>query len=175
MKFSDIQPLTKSGTYNTNVPWNVLETELDMLHQYGLQLCPEFQRGHVWTPQQKTAYVEFRLRGGKSGEKIYFNFPSWYKDVPNGAYNDFVCVDGLQRLTAVRDFLADRVPAFGYLYSEYEDALPTRIDFVFNINDLKSEVNVLKWYLDINAGGTPHAEEEIERVKSILAQKERLL
>ena len=36
-----------------------------------------------------------------------------------------------------------------------------------NINSLKSKKDVLKWYLHINDGGTPHTKEEIERVKKL--------
>ena len=39
----------------------------------GLQLNPEFQRGHVWTEEQQIAWVEYYLRGGKSGNTIYLN------------------------------------------------------------------------------------------------------
>lgn len=31
-----------------------------------------------------------------------------------------------------------------------------------NVNDLKTEKEVLQWYVDMNAGGTPHTKEEIE-------------
>ena len=35
---------------------------------------------------------------------------------------------------------------------------------ILNVNDLKSEKEVLQWYVDMNAGGTPHSSEEIDRV-----------
>lgn len=37
-----------------------------------------------------------------------------------------------------------------------------------NVNDLKTEREVLQWYIDMNAGGTPHTAEEIERVKKLI-------
>ena len=36
--------------------------------------------------------------------------------------------------------------------------------------DLKTEKEVLQWYVDMNAGGTPHTNEEIERVKSMIKE-----
>lgn len=33
------------------------------------------------------------------------------------------------------------------------------------MNDLKTEKEVLQWYIDMNSGGTPHSNMEIERVK----------
>lgn len=37
-----------------------------------------------------------------------------------------------------------------------------------NVNDLKTEREVLQWYIDMNAGGTPHTMEEIDRVKKLI-------
>lgn len=39
-----------------------------------------------------------------------------------------------------------------------------------NVNDLKTRDEVLQWYIDINAGGTPHTKEEIERVRAMLSR-----
>lgn len=37
-----------------------------------------------------------------------------------------------------------------------------------NINNLKSKKEVLQWYIDMNAGGTPHTNEEINRIKKMI-------
>lgn len=39
---------------------------------------------------------------------------------------------------------------------------------ILNVNNLKSEKEVLQWYVDMNVGGTPHTNEEIERVKQMI-------
>lgn len=41
---------------------------------------------------------------------------------------------------------------------------------ILNVNNLKSEKEVLQWYIDMNAGGTPHTNEEIERVKQMIKE-----
>lgn len=41
---------------------------------------------------------------------------------------------------------------------------------ILNVNDLKTEKEVLQWYIDMNAGGTPHTSDEIERVKRMILQ-----
>lgn len=40
-----------------------------------------------------------------------------------------------------------------------------------NINDLKSKREVLQWYIEMNAGGTPHSNEEIRRVKALMEKE----
>ena len=61
------------------------------------------------------------------------------------------------------------IPAFCSYISEYEDEMSLmRNSIKVNINNLKSEKEVLQWYVDMNAGGTPHTNEEIERVKRMI-------
>jgi hypothetical protein len=37
-----------------------------------------------------------------------------------------------------------------------------------NVNSLLTKADVLRWYIQFNAGGTPHTAEEIEKVKALL-------
>jgi hypothetical protein len=172
MKFSEIPKFTKQPSYSVEISWKYLEhkiTELCSEVEGRLDLNPDFQHGHIWTVEQQIAYVEFILRGGNSGHDIYFNHPGWM----NSFKCEFVIVDGLQRLTAALKFMNNEIPAFGCLYKDYEDRFPwSSIGFIFHVNDLKTRAEVLQWYIDFNSGGTPHTEEEITRVKTLL-DKER--
>ena len=70
-KFRDIPQFTSDGCYQVNYPIislvKYIEEEVETM---GLQLNPEFQRGHVWTEEQQIAWIEYHLRGGKSGNTI---------------------------------------------------------------------------------------------------------
>ena len=39
-----------------------------------------------------------------------------------------------------------------------------------NVNDLQTKEEVLKWYLQVNDGGTPHSKEEIDKVKQMIEE-----
>ena len=173
-KYSDIPKFTRDGQWQADFSPKDLITEIDRcVSEEGLQLEPDFQRGHVWTPEQQSAFMEYFLRGGKSGRVIYLNKPSWNRSVPTEAYDDFVCVDGLQRLTAIRGWLNNEVPVFGSFQSEFTDKFHGMgSTFLLNINDLKSKDKVLKWYIGMNAGGTPHSKAEIDRVKELFSDHE---
>ena len=166
-KFKDIPEFTSSGNYRVNVGWNYIETWLSC-HE-SLDLDPDFQRAHVWTEDKQIAYIEFGLRGGKSGRDIYFNQKGWM-----GKFEGpLVLVDGKQRLEAVRRFIHNEIPAFGTFFKDFEDKFPQmRFDFVFHVNDLKTRKEVLQWYIDLNSGGVVHTTEEIEKVKLLLKEEE---
>ena len=46
-------------------------------------------------------------------------------------------------------------------------------DFLFNVNNLKTRADVLRWYLEMNTGGTPHSKEEIKRVEELYEESFR--
>lgn len=169
MKFSDIEQFTRDGRYQVNIPIKRLPAWIeDHIKSDDLQMNPDFQRGHVWTEAQQIAYIEFLLKGGRSGRTIYFNHPGWM----NSFDGDFVCVDGLQRCTAICRFINNEIPAFGVLYKDFEDKLFSEPDVIVNINDLKTKKEVLRWYLEMNGMGTPHTKEELDRVSKMLSEEE---
>lgn len=169
MKFEDIPRFTRPGSYQVNMLLHHIPEWIERHEEeLGLQLNPDFQRGHVWTREQQIKYIEFILRGGKSARTIYFNHPGWLSNWKG----DFVCVDGLQRLTAVMKFINNEISAFGTFYNEFEDKIPLYITLVFNVNNLQTRKEVLQWYIELNTGGTIHTEEEINKVRELLGKEE---
>lgn len=171
-EFKKIPTFTNPGRYAIDQSLDYLvkfiQTEVD---EYGLVLNPDFQRGHVWTEQQQIAYIKFLLRNGQTGRDLYFNNPSWHTEVPPGAYNDYVCVDGLQRITAIQRFVNNEIQVFGSYFREFTDKRHINMNTVrVHINDLSTRDEVLTWYIEMNDGGTPHSKQEIERVKAMLSK-----
>lgn len=171
---ADKMRFTRPSKYSVNLPWLHLEDWIERMSTEGkesgrLNLDPDFQRAHVWTREQQSAYVEYVLRGGYAARELYFNCTGWM-----GSYEGpFVIVDGKQRLEAVRAFLRNEVPVFGQLRSEYSSTDYIDADFRIYVNNLDTRREVLRWYCDLNTGGTPHTSEEIQRVRALLAAEER--
>ena len=178
MKFKDIPQFIETGSWEchyslpnlvkTIEEWcSGVDTDIDS----PLEMNPDFQRGHVWNEQQQIAFVESVLRGGaKNARVIYLNNPNWIR-YHDRKYTDFVCVDGLQRYTAIKRFINNEIRVFGYYYNEFEDNLRMKHDMKININDLPTKVDVLQWYIEHNSGGTIHTEDEINRVKELLEKE----
>jgi len=173
MKFNDI-PQFPAARWAVDVPWTHLESNLETLAGGGeLRLDPDYQRAHVWTSEQQVAYVEFQLMGGELSRSIIFNAPFWTKTGTPPEETHVELLDGKQRLEAVRAFLRGDIPVFGLRYEEFEDKLPTMEHrFRFQVCCLETREEVLRLYLKINAGGTPHSKAELDRVRALL-EKER--
>jgi hypothetical protein len=167
--FQTIPQFTPWGRYCVDIGWNYLESTLaSWTEENALDLDPDFQRGHVWTTEQRSAFVEYVLRGGRVRLDILFNCPGWHV----GEMGQIVLVDGKQRLESVRMFLRNELRVFGYYRNEFAGVLRiTHASFKFYMNDLPTREDVLNWYLELNTGGTPHTEEEIEKVRHLLAKE----
>lgn len=67
----------------------------------------------------------------------------------------------------------------GYLRSEMDQSIYKRMSrgrhLRFVVNELATRAEVLQWYIELNTGGTPHADAEIARVRSLLeAEREKV-
>ena len=170
MNFSDIpQYLTNKANYKVDVQFRYFEKTIrNLIDENGLILNPDFQRGHVWTQAQQEAYILHILKGGLSGKDIYLNCPSWHVAATTD-YDEFVCVDGLQRITAICKFIRNELKVLGLYYNEFEGH-PRQITthLTIHVNDLQTQRDVLQWYVEMNEGGTPHTQAEINRVKAMI-------
>lgn len=168
MKFRDIPQMSRAN-YAIDVSVSYLKSTLDSYHEhYALDFDPPFQRHYVWTDAQRTAYVEYILKGGMSGRDIYLNAPHW---MAKSRMPKLTLVDGKQRLNALLDFLDDKVPVFGGVtYAMFTDQLsPMEPSLKFHINDLDHERDVVRWYIDMNTGGSIHTPEDVQKAKDYLA------
>ena len=164
MNVDDIPKLTRRGSKQLTVSLDYFKHYLENRR---LIMNPEFHRGHVWTQEQQVKFVEFILSGGDTNNVIYFNYD---EDAPRP--KNMLLVDGLQRVTAVQKFLNGDLAVFGgHKIGDFTGNMKAvlRHSYLhFNVNNLKTYKEVLKWYLEMNSNGTPHTHEEIERVRSLL-------
>lgn len=178
-----------TAAYTVDWPLSFVESALANLKEQmaeaggSFELDPDFQRGHVWTEAQRIAYVEALIRKTTNG-RILFNCPGWSFSCA-GVQGDIKAntmqiVDGLQRLTAVRRFMAGEFKVFA---SEDFDGLGvddlrgTPFDVNRNsyylqiaVYEFPTREELLAFYLRLNCGGSVHSPQEIERVKLLLAQ-----
>lgn len=170
MKFRDIPQMPRASYRVNHFINSIPETIEKYKKDHDFDLDPPFQRGYVWTLEQKIAYLEYLFRGGESGMNIYLNHSNWMNFRKGGR---LVLVDGKQRLNAVTEFLEDKVPVFsGKVFSDFEDKIPLDFTLVFQICNLKTYKEVVQWYIAMNNGGTAHTEKDIQVAVKELDNKE---
>ena len=176
-KYKDIPRYIESGSWKCNY---TVEGLVEAIEEFelnsNLQMEPDFQRGHVWNEGAQVRFVEAILAGGATNARTIYLNAAWWPDAhrqEREAYSDFVCVDGLQRYTAVKRFIKNEIKAYGSFFKEYEGFLGPSIALMeLNINRLKSKKAVLSWYLQMNSSGVIHSKAELDRVYKLL-EKER--
>lgn len=176
--YAIVRPLT-AASYEVDVHLARVPSFLDRLKSDveaaggSFELQPDFQRGHVWSPEQQVRFIESLLRGCAPA-RILFNCPGWLgaASAQSGdiAPQTLQCIDGLQRLTAAVKFVKGDLAVFdGRTASDFEGT-------PFDLNRLRLQVAVfefsrradlLQFYLDLNAGGTVHSRQELERVAAL--------
>ena len=148
-----------------------------------LELNPEFQRGHVWNLDKQIAFVENLLRGIDLNKIIRFNDLTMHPhdDVDDFLQNKILCIDGLQRLTAIIDFIDGKYKIFNNQLN-YQDILnhPDKPSMrrifnhaliQFDFLQITSYKELLEYYIDLNTGGVNHTQADIQIAKDLLEQQ----
>lgn len=149
----------------------------------GIDMDPDFQRGHVWTDAMRVRFVEHLLRGGEHGRTIVWNTPIQdavtYADTPDRDLpTTLVLVDGKQRLTALLSFLNDDLKVFdGNAFSDFDEksrrymmTAAGPFQMRMHVHSLQYRRDLLRLYLELNEGAVAHAETEIERVRELFVE-----
>lgn len=135
-----------------------------------------YQRGNVWTLENKQALIESIYNGVDCG-KIIVRERDWDEiDALEAAGLEFAfydVVDGKQRLTALNEFINDVFPdSYGNYYSDLSD----HAQHAFGDNQLISyaemkphtkDADVIKTFLRMNFSGIPQSKEHLDYLKSI--------
>ena|GEM_PF-3438287 len=135
-----------------------------------LDMSPDYQRGHVWTDAQAEAFV------GAFAERT--PVPAIF--IRRGAHPapDQV-VDGKQRLTALLRFVSCEIGAAltdgrRVMWADF-DIFDRRMFLhatmpVVHLAESTTDADVLRIYLRLNRGGTPHTDDELRRVEGLLRE-----
>lgn len=160
--------------YNTT-----LETLYGKEWHSGVDRNPFYQRGDVWTDEQREALIDSIFSGVPIGA-IIFAKRDWEDRCVDG---EFVAmeelVDGKQRYTTIIDFVSDKFKYRGKYYSELYPWNRNRFDntqimigqMEFKNGGGYDEQQVLQTFIRLNAGGTSMDKRLIENAKKRLLQK----
>ncbi len=175
--FDDTEDEGKSGLY----PYDPTQADIDiresphsifeLMRKYNdgrLIVDPEFQRSNVvWTPEQKSKFIE----------SVILNFPLPPFYVSETREGKYIIVDGLQRTTALHEFMTDEfrlkeLEALAHLNGKnFSDLKIMSGAYQTKIEDKKIMLYVLRpsvpmevvydLFNRVNTGGTPLERQEI--------------
>lgn len=138
-----------------------------------LDARPDYQRGRAWSDDQCSRFIGFLAEGGEAP-------PLWVQRWPGVTSRPDELVDGLQRATAIGRFLRGEIPmeltdgtrVLLADLSEADQRMLTRSSgphMEVRYIQCETRADVLRFYLRLNRGGTPHTDAEIDRVRGLLA------
>jgi hypothetical protein len=152
------------------------------------EYVPEFQRNNdKWSEDMKIKFVENILRGFRTSIKL-FSIPddNIFKETPG------MILDGLQRLTAIQDFMQNKIRIFKELTSNdkglsYSDIYNDKelnsqlfkgasVGIEFEVYRFDNMIEAVEFYIEINEY-ISHSSEDIKKAKDYLEKlkKEKMV
>lgn len=155
--------------------WHVIADMVDgRLQGERLNLNPDYQRGAVWDEGRQRRFIGHALEEGLV-PPVYIHRDDTFMT------EETECVDGQQRLRAIREFVRGNIPGDVYIPGEGVRSLWFKDFDEDEQRDRRLTIEViygdwprqdrLKFYLRLNAGGVAHTESELDKVRDLLAKE----
>ena len=148
---------------------------LDMHNSGELFMDPVYQRGFVWTKEQKQLYIKNLFEGNASIKPTFVEYSETQEDGTRKRVAEVL--DGKQRIKALIDFYNNEFSVEGLYYKDlhYRDqffferlnVVYTRIMNREGRKDLKLETKI-QLFLEINMLGTRMSDEDLKKAQSLL-------
>lgn len=174
----DVFDVSKCSEKRLQIPKNIINyynTSLETLYgkewHFGVDRNPKYQRGDVWSQEQKEALIDSIFNRIPIGAMIFAR-----RDWKDGERMDEI-VDGKQRYTTIIDFVSDRFRYRGMLYSElnprdrneFDDSQVMLGEIIFR--DGYDEKQVIETFIRLNIGGTSMDGNVIEKAKEMINER----
>ena len=138
--------------------------------EFPWDLDPDYQRGHVWTLRQRELFLGHVIENGQTPLV-------WVEEGAHGL-GPYRVIDGKQRIMSFLMFIEGTVAAElsdgrKISYRDFDEIdrrfCPSiRVALVH----FGTRAEELRFYLKLNRGGSVHTDEEIDRVRALLAEAE---
>ena len=131
-------------------------------------VIPEYQRGLVWSDEQKVNLIKSIMTGVPIGTFVFARQAYDRQTLKKLPTRTYYLLDGQQRLNAIQGFIDDEFAVDGYFFKNlpYLDKM-TFINFhnfgSMILNEPTPEQE-LDFYFTLNFGGTAHAKADLEKI-----------
>lgn len=176
--FPYIENATSLEFEQSNVSYSnmCLDSILINYFKFGIDLNPEYQRGDVWTEEQKVKLIDSIYRDINIGSIVLVE-KKWFNNNHEVTSEMYEILDGKQRLTAIIDYFSSKFKYRGKYFYELSDC--NRSEFgnqqilvgTLRLNKKDDEYNrkkVIEQFIRLNEGGTSMDKAIIEKAKEMI-------
>ena len=176
----DARPIIQgdtSFTMNRDLRINYMQQDINSLltkhYSFGVNYEPDYQRGSVWTDEDRELLLESIFLGADIGKFVFAHYDDndWYET--NCSYE---VVDGKQRLLTLVAYYENRFPYKGKYYNDLskEDKYTFKRTMVSvgEIQDYTKET-ILRIFIMLNRGGKVVDDKIIENAKRLLEEERK--
>jgi hypothetical protein len=178
MDYDSLERLTQTDDIRFNYAQRDVQALIYMsFDKYGLDFEADYQRGNVWTKEQKVSLIDSIYRNVDIGKFAIIRRP--WGDNPNIPATPLLyeVLDGKQRITALLDFYLNR---FKYKDTFFSELHPFDRNHFRHYSISYAETSPLtkeqkyRYFLKLNTTGTPVDPEHIKKVyKMWLREKKK--
>lgn len=149
---------------------------LDKYFHFGIDVNPEYQRGNVWTEEQKVKLIDSIFNNINIGSFVFVE-KKWFTDEHEITSEMFEILDGKQRLTAIIDYVSSKFPYKGkywhelspYSQSQFENQGILVGEMKLNRKDKEyNRKQVIEQFVRLNEGGTSMDKEILYKAKKMI-------
>lgn len=140
-----------------------------VLHRYyywGVDMNPEYQRGNVWSLEDKVALIDSIFNDIEIGRIVLMK-----RDYSYERKEAYEIIDGKQRLTALTEFYEDRFQYKGLFFSQMhpfdQNHFENKQMAVIEAPEMSRE-QVIEYFIRVNISGRPVNPEHLEKVKAMI-------
>lgn len=150
-----------------------IESILFLLYrETGLDMNPEYQRGNVWTLEQKILLIDSIFKNVDIGKFTIIRRP--FREKQEHYYE---VLDGKQRITAIAEFFEGRFTYKGLKYRElhWKDQIHFK-NYAVSYAEIEplTKEQKYRYFLKLNTTGVPHDSEHLDKVHEMwLREKEK--
>ena len=177
LKWTDLLPfqahIATSFAKEEKVYLRMLNSPLSSLismvqaNHVGVDMDVDYQREHVWTKADKIALIDSIFNNIEIGKFVFVQ-----RDMRvNGKLYEIL--DGKQRLTAITEFVEDRLKYKGFYFSElsYHDQYKfTDCNVSYGYLENPDKRAIFETFIKLNTCGKPMANKHINHVRQLLSE-----
>ena len=144
----------------------MIDSILSKKYFFGIDMEPDYQRGYVWTQEDKEKLIDSIFNNIDIGKFALIHKRNYGQpDVPL-----YEVLDGKQRITAICEFYENRFPYKGKYFNDlsYLDRWHF-MDYGINIAeiDYADKATILKYFLILNTSGKCISKEHLAKVEKM--------